>query len=148
MTEYSKAELVRASEKHFDEICRVMKAHRQDTRVSYALEPDLLRAAGPLKHLGLALGAYVGKGYDCKSEFRFLDYPTYEIPIEIKKKSSDFRYQQRKYGKDELARAVVLCAHHEHKTMPSHIDVIELSTLAAKFCNIGYSQHSPVDSGG
>jgi len=114
-----------------DEICRVVKDHRPATRLAHIQEPDLLRAAGPLKHLGMALGGYVGKGYDCVTEFRFRDLPAYSVPVEIKRESAGFRYQQNKYGKEELSRAVVLCAIHKHKQMPQHIDVIELEALCA-----------------
>jgi hypothetical protein len=58
-----------------------------------------------------------------------LDYPVYSIPVEIKRNSAGFVYQQRKYGKNELSRAVILCAIHGHKQVPPHIDVIELEAL-------------------
>lgn len=109
------------------EICRVFKAHRE--KVSHLQEQDILRASGPLKHLGLALGPYVGKGYDCFSDFTFLDYPTYPIPVEIKKYSKDFRYQEKKYGKEELSRAVILCAFHDKKNVQKNVDVVELEAL-------------------
>lgn len=112
-----------------DEICRIVKGHQPATRLAHIQEPDLLRASGPLKHLGMTLGGYVGKGYDCFTEFRFLDFPVYSVPVEIKRDSQGFRYQQKKYGREELSRAVVLCAVHRHKQMPQHIDVIELGAL-------------------
>ena len=34
-----------------------------------------MRASGPLRHLGLTLGGFVGKGYDCFSRFEFLKFP-------------------------------------------------------------------------
>ena len=70
----------------------------------------------------MTLGGFVGKGYDCKTDFQFLDYPTYNVPVELKRDSSGFRYQLQKYGKDELSRAVILCATHDEKTehSPSH----------------------------
>jgi len=114
-----------------DEICRVVKDHRPATRLAHIQEPDLLRASGPLSHLGMVLGGYVGKGYDCVTEFRFRNLPSYFIPVEIKRNSNGFQYQQKKYGKEELSRAVVLCATHQHKQMPQHIDVIELDALCA-----------------
>jgi hypothetical protein len=114
-----------------DEICRVVKNHRPATRLAHIKEPDLLRASGLLKHLGMTLGGYVGKGYDCVTEFRFQNLPAYSVPVEIKRDSTGFRYQQEKYGKDELSRAVVLCAIHKHRQMPPHIDVIELDALCA-----------------
>jgi len=114
-----------------NEICRVVKDHLPNTRLPHIQEPDILRASGPLKHLGMALGGYVGKGYDCVSEFSFAPYPTYSVPVEIKRNSSGFEYQQKKYGKDELSRAVILCAVHDHKQVPKNIDVIELQALCA-----------------
>lgn len=115
-----------------NEICRLMADHNPKSGVSHILEPDLLRASGPLAHLGLKLGAYVGKGYDCVgTALEFLHYPAYTIPVEIKKRSRDFRYQEKKYGKEELSRALVLCAFHDHEVMPKHIDVIELTALCA-----------------
>ena len=77
----------------------------------------------------MALGPYVGKGYDCITDFSFLQYPTYRVPIEIKGHSKGFSYQQKKYGKDELSRAVVLCAFHDLKNVPRNIDVVELQAL-------------------
>jgi hypothetical protein len=112
------------------EICRVMADHQPQSKVAHVQEQDLLRASGPLAHLGLKLGAYVGKGYDCMgTSIHFLDYPDYTVPVEIKKHSRDFKYQQKKYGQEELSRALVLCAFHDHKVMPKHIDVIELAAL-------------------
>jgi hypothetical protein len=112
-----------------EEICRVVKDHRSSSRLAHIQETDILRASGPLRHLGVSLGGYVGKGYDCVTEFSFLNYPTYSAPIEIKRNSRDFRYQQRKYGKEQLSRAVVLCAIHDHKQVPRNIDVIELEAM-------------------
>ena len=111
----------------FDEIGRIMQPHRQ--RVPHIQESDLLRASGPLKHLGISLGPYVGRGYDCYSEFCFMGYPGYQVPVEIKKSSKDFKYQMQKYGKDELSRAVILCAHHDLPHVHHHIDIIELDAL-------------------
>lgn len=112
-----------------EEICRVVKDHRPETKLPHIQETDILRASGPLKHLGVSLGGYVGKGYDCVTEFSFLHYPSYSAPIEIKKHSRDFRYQQKKYGKDMLSRAIVLCAIHDHQQVPRNIDVIELEAI-------------------
>jgi len=113
-----------------EEICRVVADHRPQSKIAYVQEPDLLRASGPLSHLGVKLGAYVGKGYDCVGTcFQFLQYPVYSIPLELKKRSRDFSYQEKKYGKEELSRALVLCAFHDHKVLPKHIDVIELEAL-------------------
>lgn len=112
-----------------EEICRVVKDHRSISKLAHIQETDILRASGPLRHLGASLGGYVGKGYDCVTEFSFLNYPTYSAPVEIKRNSRDFRYQQRKYGKEQLSRAVVLCAIHDHKQVPRNIDVIELEAM-------------------
>lgn len=111
------------------EICRIVKDHRPDTKLAHIQETDILRASGPLKHLGMTLGGYVGKGYDCFTDFTFLNYPTYSVPVELKKNSQGFHYQQKKYGKELLSRAVVLCAVHGHKQVPRNIDVIELEAM-------------------
>lgn len=111
------------------EICRVVKDHLPKSRLAHIQEPDILRASGPLKHLGMVLGGYVGKGDGCVTEFSFLNYPTYSVHVEIKRNSAGFRYQQEKYGKDELSRAVLLCAIHDHRHVPKNIDVIELRAL-------------------
>jgi len=119
-----------------DEICRIMKDHLPKTRVPNIQEQDLLRASGPLKHLGMMLGGYVGKGYDCFTSFRFLNFPEYSVHVEIKKNSKSFRYQEEMYGKEELSRAVVLCAIDDHKHIDAQIDVVELGALckhAAQF---------------
>ena len=84
------------------EICRVTKDDRAASKVKHILEPDLLRASGPLRHMGVTLDAYVGKGYDCATAFEFLAYPEYRVPVEIKKESQNFKYQQQKYGKDAV----------------------------------------------
>lgn len=112
-----------------DEICRVVKDHRPISKLPHIQETDILRASGPLKHPGVTLGGYVGKGYDCITEFSFLDYPVYSAPVEIKRNSRDFKYQQRKYGKEMLSRAVILCAINDHNQIPRNIDVIELEAL-------------------
>ena len=112
-----------------EEICRVVTDHELVSKVAHIQESDILRASGPLRHLGVTLGAYVGKGYDCISAFNFLSYPIYQVPVEVKKHSKNFSYQQKKYGKDELSRAVILCAFHDLKNTPKNIDVIELKTM-------------------
>jgi hypothetical protein len=109
------------------EIARIAEAHIK--KVPHIQEPDLLRAHGPLVLLGLSLGPYVGKGFDCLSRFRFFDYPEYVVPVEIKRHSSGFKYQMRKYGKDELSRAVILCAKHDLDNVPKNVDVIELQAM-------------------
>jgi len=110
------------------EICRVVSDHTPKP-LAHIQEADILRASGPLKHLGVALGGYVGKGYDCFSEFTFLSHPAYSVPVEVKKYSHNFSYQQRKYGKELLSRAVVLCVVHDHTQVPKNVDVIELRAL-------------------
>ncbi len=112
-----------------DEICRISKDHRPGTKLAHIQETDILRASGPLRHLGLTLGGFVGKGYDCFSRFEFDRLPPYDVPVELKRDSTGFTYQQRKYGKDELSRAIVLCATHGHKQVPPNIDIIELEAL-------------------
>ena len=77
----------------------------------------------------MTLGGYVGKGYDCFTDFKFLNYPTYSVPVELKRNSVGFKYQQKKYGRELLSRAVVLCAIHDHKQVPRNIDIIELDAL-------------------
>lgn len=118
------------------QITRVVDDHKRDLRgkkaVAHLGEVDLLRTSGALDHLGISLGGYVGKGYDCVTEVRFLNYPTYTVPFEIKRHSHGFQYQQKRYLKDELSRAVVLCAFHDHPRLPgANIDVIELAALSS-----------------
>ena len=113
------------------ENCRVAEGHPGEGGGQHVQEQDLLRASGPLKVLGVQLGPYVGKGFDCQGEFRFLDYEPYRVPIEIKKSSSGFRYQQSKYSQEQLSRAVILCAHHDLQNVPRNVDVIQLSTLCS-----------------
>ena len=113
-----------------DEIKRISKDHRKGEKLAHIQETDILRASGPLKLLGMTLGGYIGHGYDCLTEFNFLDFLPYIVPVEVKRNSTGFEYQQRKYGRNELSRAVLLCATHGHKRLPSHIDVIELEALA------------------
>lgn len=111
------------------EIARIVRDHRPGSRLPHIQETDLLRASGPLAHLGIKLGGYVGKGYDCDTTFQFLKFPEYRVPIEIKRNSRGFTYQQEKYGKDLLSRAVVLCAIHDHSGLNRNIDVIELDAF-------------------
>jgi len=58
-----------------------------------------------------------------------MDLPVYQIPVEIKRNSVGFQYQEKKYGKMELSRAIILCAIHDHNHLPPHIDVIELDAM-------------------
>lgn len=107
---------------------QIVHAHR-DSQEKHIKEEDLLRAAGALSLLGVELSPYVGKGYDCpRSTFRFSGLPSYPCPVEIKKRSSGFKYQVARYP--DLPRAVVLCIKHDLVNPPDHVDVIELATLA------------------
>jgi len=111
-----------------DQFQRVVREHHA-TQSRNMHEADLLRAAGALAKLGLQLGPYLVRYYDCDpSLFRFLTYPEYVCPVEVKKHSRDFRYQMLRYK--PLPRAVVLCLDHDLVNVPEHIDVIELSCLA------------------
>jgi hypothetical protein len=113
------------------EICRIAAAHGEESGFRHVKEEDLLRASGPLKVLGVEVGPYVGKGFDCQGEFRFLDYEPYRVPIEIKKSSSGFKYQQGKYSPEELSRAVILCIRHDLQNVPRNVDVVQLATLCS-----------------
>ncbi len=76
---------------------RVVGEHRNTKELNID-EADLLRAAGALSMLGLDLGLYLTKGYDCpKSRFKFSGFPPYPCPVEIKKRSSRFDYQITRY---------------------------------------------------
>jgi len=110
------------------QINRVVAGHQHvDTRNVH--EADLLRVAGALSVLGLDLGLYLTKGYDCPiSSFAFSGFPDYSCPVEIKKRSSRFDYQIMRYPR--LPRAVVLCIEHDLVNPPDHVDVLELSALA------------------
>jgi hypothetical protein len=113
----------------FKEICRVVAATKE--KVPHLQESDLLRSSGSLKLLGVSLGPYVGKGYDCLSQFSFQNLPEYTVPVEIKKYSKGFIYQQNKYGKEELSRAVILCAIDDIKYVDPNIDIIELDAMCS-----------------
>jgi hypothetical protein len=110
------------------QIRRVVEDHGK-AEANHILEADLLRTGGALSVLGLDLGAYLGKGYDCReSAFWFPPLPQYPCPVEIKKCSRGFGYQMRRYA--DLPRAVVLCMTHDMVNLPAHIDVVELGALA------------------
>jgi hypothetical protein len=110
------------------QIRRVVGDHEK-AKTQNVHEADLLRVAGALSLLGLDLGLYLTKGYDCpKSCFRFHNMPPYPCPVEIKKRSSRFDYQIARYT--ELPRAVVICLDHDLLNPPDHVDVVELSSLA------------------
>jgi hypothetical protein len=92
-------------------------------------EADLLRLAGAFDHLGLRLGSYLLKGYDCPtSSFCFGDYPEYSCPVEIKKRASGFKYQIKNYP--TLPRAVVLCLDYDTRHPHEHVDFVEVRSLA------------------
>jgi hypothetical protein len=59
-----------------------------------------------------------------------LGFQPYAVPVEVKKLSANFSYQQKRYGKDELSRAVILCTEHNHTQLPVNIDVIELAAFS------------------
>jgi hypothetical protein len=110
------------------QIRRVVSDH-QAAEARNILESDLLRTAGALSKLGLDLGPYRGKGYDClNSRFQFSDLPVYDCPVEVKTQSKGFTYQVTRYTK--LPRAVVLCMRHNFINPPEHIDFIDLPALA------------------
>lgn len=106
------------------EIARVVSDHRK-AGIDRIHEADLLRTSGALAVLGLRLGPYLVKGYDCFSRFKFLRFPEYACPVEIKKQSKGFRYQMARYT--PLPRAVILCLDHNLVHVPADIDVVELS---------------------
>lgn len=110
-----------------EQLKRVVADHA-DANARHIKEEDLLRTTGALSLLGLDLSAYVGKGYDCpKSIFRFSRFPMYPCPVEVKKRSSGFKYQVNKYK--DLPRVVVLCMKHDLLNPPDHVDVLELEAL-------------------
>jgi len=101
-------------------------------QMRFVSEVDLLRLAGAFDHLGVRVGPYLLKGYDCPgSSFQFLEFPEYPCPVEVKKRSSGFSYQVKNYSK--LPRAVVLCLDHDIHHPREHVDVIEVRTLARHF---------------
>ena len=115
-----------------DEICRVVNDHHGE-KIKNILESDVLRAAGALSRLGVQLGPYVGKSYDCDpSRFQFLNLLPYFCPVEVKKHSRNFAYQMLRYK--PLPRAVVLCVDDNLVNSPDHIDVLELAELC-KYLN-------------
>jgi hypothetical protein len=65
-----------------------------------------------------------------------MDYPLYTVPIEIKKYSRKYKYQMQKYGKDELSRAIILCAIHDLENTPRNVDVIELDSMCRFIRNL------------
>jgi len=105
---------------------------RNDPQIRRASEVDLLRLGGAFEHLGVHVGPYLLKGYDCPySSFQFLDFPKYPCPLEIKNRSRGFKYQIKNYP--HLPRAVVLCLDHDEYRAQEHVDVVEIPTLAKHF---------------
>ena len=110
---------------------RFIQQH-EDQKTIRVGEEDLLRLAGALDHLGLQLGPYSRKGYDCPdSKFHFLNFPEYPCPVEIKKRSRGFGYQVKNYP--HLPRVVVFCLDHDIVHSPEHVDVVEARALARHF---------------
>lgn len=113
-----------------DQIAIVVDDHLKESYKNLH-EADILRVSGALNAIGIQLGPYRTKDYDCDpSRFEFYNYPAYFCPVEIKKQSKDFRYQEQKYF--PLPRAVVLCLEHNHPKIPNHIDVIELKSFGGR----------------
>ena len=109
------------------EIGRVVADHRR-TDERNLQEYDAVRAAGALSKLGMHFGPMRTSGYDCDpSSFSFVGYAPYPCPIELKKRSSGFKYQELRYK--PLPRVVVLCMQHDRKNLLNHVDVIDLPTL-------------------
>jgi hypothetical protein len=103
--------------------------HYDQPKLKLTSEADLLRLAGAFDHLGLRLGPYLVRGFDCpKSSFRFSDYPEYSCPVEIKKRASGFNYQIKNYP--TLPRAVVLCLDYDTRHPHEHVDFVEVRSLA------------------
>ena len=111
-----------------EEIVRVVGQHA-DSNVRNVHEVDLLRVAGALSMLGVELGPYSVRHYDCsRSTFLFAPFPAYNCPVEIKKESKGFQYQIDRYK--PLLRVVVLCVRHNLINLPDDVDVIELASFA------------------
>lgn len=102
---------------------------RSQPQAKGADERDLLRLAGAFDRLGVKIGPYLKKGYDCpETLFTFLDFPVYPCPLELKTESDGFKYQVKNY--EHLPRVVVLCLHHHLQHPPQHVDVVEVAALA------------------
>ena len=103
--------------------------HHGQPKVSLVSEADLLRLAGAFDLLGLSLGPYLLRGYDCPtSSFRFGKFPEYLCPVEIKKRASGFKYQSENYP--TLPRAVVLCLDGAPRHPHEHVDFVEIRSMA------------------
>jgi hypothetical protein len=108
----------------------VQQYRRPKTKL--ASEADLLRLAGAFDYIGVRVGPYLLRGYDCpESFFQFLSFPEYRCPIEIKKSSRGFSYQIKNYA--HLPRVVVLWLEHNIQHQHEHVDVIEVHALAKYF---------------
>jgi hypothetical protein len=106
-----------------------VEEYRQPS-TSLISELDLLRLAGAFDRLGVRIGPYLKRGYDCPtSTFTFDGYPEYVCPVEIKKRSCGIKYQVANYK--TLPRAAVLCLDHDAVHSPEHIDIVEVRTLAS-----------------
>jgi len=106
--------------------------HYHASQARLVSEADLLRLAGAFDHLGVRVGPYLLRGYDCpESSFQFLNFPEYHCPIEIKKRSSGFNYQIKNYA--QLPRVVILCLEHDVQREREHVDVLEVNALARHF---------------
>jgi len=109
------------------QICSVVEDHSRKGE-SNIHEFDLLRARGALSKLGMHIGPLRVIHYDCEpSAFHFTGYAPYPCPIELKKRSRGFKYQEKRYPK--LPRVVVLCIEHDLTNLRPHVDVVELSAL-------------------
>jgi hypothetical protein len=72
-----------------DEVRRIVDDHTKKG-IANILEPDLLRAGGALSKLGVRLGPYLGKSYDCDpSDFTFWGSPRTIVPWKSKSDPRD-----------------------------------------------------------
>lgn len=109
------------------QICRVVEDHHRVGEQNVH-EFDVLRVTGALSKLGLDLGPLRVRHYDCDpSAFQFGPYDAYPCPVELKKRSSGFKYQEARYPK--LPRVVILCIEHDKPNLPAYADAIDLSFL-------------------
>jgi hypothetical protein len=103
--------------------------HYDQPKVRLISEADLLRLAGAFDQLGLRIGPYLLRGFDCPaSSFCFANYPEYSCPVEIKKRASGFKYQIKNYP--SLPRVVVLCMDYDTRHPYEHVDFVEIRSLA------------------
>ena len=110
-----------------DQICRVVEDHHRVGEKNVH-EFDVLRVTGALSKLGVHLGPLRVRHYDCDpSAFHFEGYENYPCPVELKKRSSGFKYQEARYPK--LPRVVILCVEHDRQNLPAYADAVDLSAL-------------------